>query len=172
MTNSIAIFLEKFPNFTLPIISKLITILIVFIITTTVIKAITPLIHDLCKKNDVDQHTCHMLRKIIRYILSILGATIALQNIGVEVSMLITAFGVTGIVLSYGMKDIVANFIAGILIMGYKHIKINDLVKVGQWQGTVIDINLRYTTLQSQEATIYIPNIVIYTEPIAVISKK
>jgi small conductance mechanosensitive channel len=139
--------------------------------TRIIISTITPFIHDLCTKNNLDQHSCHVLSKTVRYTLTIFGVTIALQNLGVEVSMLIAAFGITGIVLSYGMKDIVANFIAGILIMGYKHIKINDYVKIKDWQGQVIDINLRYTTLRYEEMNIFVPNLVLYTGTVGIIRK-
>jgi len=137
------------------------------------IKKISPLVQDLCKKNEVDSHSCYILNKIVRYVFTILGVTIALQNIGFEVyAVFMTAFGIAGIVLSYGMKDIVANLIAGILILGYKHVKINDYIKVAGFQGRVIDINLRYTTLQDEGQTIFVPNIVLYTTTVGIVLKK
>ena len=152
-------------------IVKLCIAIAIMIATRMVIAAITPFIHDLCQKNNLDQHSCHVLSKVVRYTLTIFGATIALQNLGVEVSMLIAAFGITGIVLSYGMKDIVANFIAGILIMGYKHIKINDYVKIKDWEGQVIDINLRYTTLRLNDMDIFVPNLALYTKVVGIVRK-
>jgi len=150
--------------------TKMYLSVIIFILAATMymITKLTPIVHDICKKNNFDHHTCHIINKIIRYIISMLGISIVLQNIGIQISMLIAAFGVTGIVLSYGLKDIVANFIASILILGYKHIKINDYIKIKDWEGRVIDINLRYTTLQTNEMTIFIPNIILYTQTVGV----
>lgn len=150
-------------------ILKLCIAIAILIFTRILIRALSPLIHDLCVRNQLDSHSCIILNKIIRYSLTIIGTSIALQNLGVDISMLIAAFGITGIVLSYGMKDIVANFIAGILIIGYKHIKINDYIKIKDWEGRVIDINLRYTTLSSNNTTIIIPNIKLYTETVAIV---
>jgi len=167
-----SIIMNKLPSFALPLFYKACFCLATFIVIRMLISNITPFINDLCKKNDLDHHSCHILNKLVRYVLIVFGTTIALQNIGVKVSMLITFFGITGIVLSYGMKDIVANFIAGILVMGYKHIKINDYIKVDGFEGKVIDINLRYTTLESENVIIFVPNIVLYTQSVAIVNKK
>ena len=162
---------EYLPTLTFPFLIKLCVAGAIMIMTRMMVSALAPIIHEACKRHNLDHHTCHMINKIVRYIITIFGATIALQNLGIEMSMLITAFGITGIVISYGMKDIVANFIASILILGDKHIKINDHIKIKDWEGTVVDINLRYTTLHHQGMTIFIPNIVLYTETVAIISK-
>lgn len=164
-------FFDYVPTMSTVMFIKFCVAISIVIFTRLMIKGITPLIHDLCRKNDLDHHTCHVLSKIVRYVLTILGITIALQNLGVEVGVLLTAFGVTGIVLSYGMKDIVANFIASILILGYKHIKINDYIKIKDWEGQVMDINLRYTTLRTNDMTVFVPNIVLYTETVAILHK-
>jgi small-conductance mechanosensitive channel len=151
------------------IVVKLVIAAIIIIGTRILIARATPIIHDLCKKNNLDHHNCHILSKTFSYTFTIFSITLALQNLGIDVSMLIAAFGITGIVLSYGMKDIVANFIAGILIMGYKHIKIDDYVKIKDWEGQVVDINLRYTTLRHNNMQIFIPNLVLYTETVGIV---
>ncbi|MCX5922942.1 MAG: mechanosensitive ion channel [Candidatus Dependentiae bacterium] len=164
--------INQMPTFALPLFYKFSFCFITFVATRMVISGVTPFIQDLCKKNELDYHSCHVLNKLVRYILIVFGTTVALQNIGVEVSMLIATFGITGIVLSYGMKDIVANFIAGILVMGYKHIKINDYIKIDGHEGKVVDINLRYATLQSDDMMVFVPNIVLYTQSVAVLNRK
>lgn len=164
-------FFEFLPIISTFMIIKFCIAAIIILGTRMIISTITPFISDLCHKNNLDQHSCHVLNKIVRYALTIFGVTIALQNLGVEVSMLIAAFGITGIVLSYGMKDIVANFIAGIFIMGYKHIKINDYVKIKDWEGQVIDINLRYTTLRHNDMNIFVPNLILYTKTVGIVRK-
>lgn len=144
----------------------------ILIATRLIINALSPVIREICQKNNLDKHSCVVLNKIMRYILNIFGVTIALQNLGVDVSMLIAAFGVTGIVLSYGMKDIVANFIASILILGYKTIKINDYIKIQNWEGTVIDINLRHTKIEKDNIIAFVPNIVIYSNVVGIVQNR
>jgi small-conductance mechanosensitive channel len=150
---------------------KLIIALVIMIVARIIIKTVTPSIHNTCLKNNLDSHSCLMITKAVRYIVNIFFGAIALQNLGLDLNMFFALFGITGIVLSYGMKDIVANFIASVLILGYKDIKINDYIKIKDWQGQVVDINLRYTTIEYENTTIFIPNIVLYTSPVSVIKK-
>ena len=170
--STINAFINKFPDFVTPLCYKVGFCFVTFIIIRQIIIALTPIVQEICKKNELDYHTCHILNKLMRYTMITLGSTIALQNIGIEVSMIIATFGITGIVLSYGMKDIVSNFIAGILIMSYKHIKINDHISIALHSGKVVDMNLRYVTLQTTDTTIFVPNIVLYTQIVSVENKK
>ena len=156
------------PIFTLTFLIKLIIALAIMIAAHILIKVVTPSIHNACVKNNLDGHSCVMITKAVRYIINIFFGAIALQNLGLDLNMFFALFGITGIVLSYGMKDIVANFIASILILGYKEIKINDYIKTKDWQGRVVDINLRHTTIEYENMTIFIPNIVMYTSPVAI----
>lgn len=153
----------------IPLLIKIIVASIIMMFVTLFANKISTLIQEVCNRNQIDTHTSRIMSKIFRYIILILGAATALQNIGVEVATgIFTLFGVTGIVLSYGMKDIVANFIASVLIIGYKQIKIDDYIEINHLQGRVVDINFRYTTLHYENKTILIPNIVIYTTAVAI----
>lgn len=159
------------PIFTFAFLMKLIVALTIMIIARIIINTITPSIHNACIKNNLDGHSCVMISKAVRYIINIFFGAIALQNLGLDLNMFFALFGITGIVLSYGMKDIVANFIASVLILGYKSIKINDYIKTKDWEGKVLDINLRHTTIEHQNMIIFIPNIVLYTTPVAIIKE-
>ena len=136
-----------------------------------IIKVATKSMTKICKRKQIDHHTCHVLNKGIKYSIRALGLIFALQNIGINVSALITALGISGVAISFGMKDTISNIIAGILIMIYKQFKINDHIKIKDCQGTVIDINIRYTTLKTDDATVFIPNSVLYSSTMAIINK-
>lgn len=157
--------------FTLKFLIKLIVAVAIMIAARLFIKTITPAIHNACSKNNLDHHTCIMITKIAHYIINIFFGAIALQNLGLDLNMFFALFGITGIVLSYGMKDIVANFIASVIILANKEIKINDYIKIKDWEGKVVDINLRFTVIEHQKMTIFIPNIVLYTNTVAVVKE-
>lgn len=169
MTNIFS-FLDYLPSIgiTPVMIAKFFVAIVIVILTKTVIVTINPLLQNFCQKNNFDHHSCYVFTKIVRYLFITIGFTIALQNLGIDVSMLVAAFGITGFLVTYGVKDIVANFIASILIVGYQQLKIDDYVRTKDWQGRVIDINLRYTTLQFEDQKIIIPNIVLYTQAFSI----
>lgn len=129
-------------------------------------------IKNACKFKDIDDHTCMLIRKSIRYSITALSAILILQNIGIEVSPLIAAMGISGVAVSFGLKDIIANIIAGMFIMVYRQFKIGDYIKIKDWQGNITDINIRYTTLKNEDMTIFVPNSILYTTTVAVIIEK
>ena len=58
---------------------------------------------------------------------------------------------------------------AGILILIYCTFKINDTILVAGFEGIVTKINLRYTSLRAEDATILIPNSTMFTNPIKIL---
>jgi len=154
-------------------ISIKVVIIIAIFITSRILKRLSDRsMKNVCKRRNIDHHTCMILKKTIRYSITALAIILALQNTGVEVSPLIAALGISGVALSFGMKDTISNIIAGILIMVYQQFKVGDHIKIKDWQGKVIDINIRYTTLHTDDMTVFVPNSVLYTTTVAIIHQK
>jgi len=70
----------------------------------------------------------------------------------------------------FAMKDIVSNLIAGAMILIHHPFRLNDFISVGGFEGTVIDINLRYTTIQNGDRKILIPNPTLVKKEIALMN--
>jgi small conductance mechanosensitive channel len=100
------------------------------------------------------------------------GAVTALGTMGIDVSALVAGLGLTGFALGFAFKDVLANFLAGILILLYRPFELNDYIAVTGWEGTVTEIDLRYTTLQKEERTYLIPNSILLTNSISLIRSK
>lgn len=94
------------------------------------------------------------------------GAVTALGTMGIDVSALVAGLGLTGFALGFAFKDILSNLIAGILILLYRPFRVNDYIMVTGLEGIVIEIDLRYTTLQREEQKYLIPNSVLFTNSI------
>ena len=87
-----------------------------------------------------------------------LGLITALGTIGINVSALVAGLGLTGFALGFALKDLVANVVAGELVLVYRPFHRQDHVAVAGFEGTVREIDLRYTTLETPERIILIPN--------------
>lgn len=73
--------------------------------------------------------------------------------------------GVTGIILGFALKDIIENFVAGILILWRRPFRVGDQIRSGSHEGTVEEINFRSTILQTYDGIrVYIPNGKVFTE--------
>jgi len=75
------------------------------------------------------------------------GFLIALTLFGLNVSAIITSLGLLGFGLGLALKDIVSNFVSGIMILIYQPFDIGDTLTVGDYQGKVQRVDLRYTCL-------------------------
>jgi small conductance mechanosensitive channel len=107
-------------------------------------------------------------RRVAKAALIIVGIITALGTIGVDVSALVAGLGLTGFALGFALKDVLSNVLAGALILLYRPFHRNDRVAVAGFSGRVTDIDLRYTTLDTDDRRILIPNSTLFTNAISV----
>ena len=101
----------------------------------------------------------------------IVGFLLALSIIvpSFKTSDLINILGVGGVAAGFAFKDILQNFLAGILIMLTEPFKIGDQIIVKTFEGTVEDILTRATILKTYDSRrIVIPNAELFTNAVIV----
>lgn len=113
-----------------------------------------------------------LLEKSLRVTLMILGTICALGTAGVDVSTLVAGLGLTGFALGFALRDTLSNFLAGALIVIHRPFRRGDRIKVKDFEGVVLEVDLRYTTLQAEGKRFLIPNSVMFTEPVTVHAPK
>lgn len=86
------------------------------------------------------------------------GVVFTLGTLGVNVTALIGGLGLGGFAIGLTLKDAISNFVAGLMVVIYAPIELGDTIDVGGIKGKVIDINLRYVTLQTESDIVLIPN--------------
>ena len=99
------------------------------------------------------------------------GTVTALGTLGINVSALVASLGLTGFALGFALRDALSNLLAGALILVYCTYRINDQIAVTGFEGIVTKINLRYTVLQAEDATILIPNATMFSNPIKILKR-
>jgi small-conductance mechanosensitive channel len=109
-----------------------------------------------------------VLAGIVKNIMLILGLITALGTLGVNISAIVAGLGLTGFAFGFAFKDMLSNFISGILIFIYEPFKLGDVIEVEGKTGKVIDINLRYVTMVSEEQRVLIPNSISVSKVISV----
>lgn len=116
----------------------------------------------------IDAEIVNFLGRGVKFGVLAFGAVTALGTMGLNVSALVAGLGLTGLAIGLAMKDLISNLVAGILVILYKPIRRGDAIAVASFQGTVAEINLRYTVLHSEAATIYVPNQTMFSSGITV----
>ncbi|MFA0730340.1 mechanosensitive ion channel family protein, partial [Vibrio sp. 10N.222.48.A4] len=81
------------------------------------------------------------------------------SQIGIELAPLLTGFGVAGVIIGFALQDTLSNFASGLMILIYRPYDVGDMVKVAGVQGTVKDMSLVSTTVQTiDNQRLVIPN--------------
>lgn len=107
-----------------------------------------------------------LLGQALKAVLLIIGTISALGTLGIDVTAMVAGLGLTGFALGFALKDALSNLLAGVLILLYRPLAHGDHIEVAGYRGSVIGIDLRYTTLQQEDAKILIPNSVLYTNTV------
>jgi len=123
------------------------------------------------RENQRGEYITDLLARAAKTAFLIFGAITALGTLGINVSALVAALGLTGFALGFALKDVLSNLLAGILILTYRPFAPNDTILVAGKEGKVVDIDLRYTTLEAEGKTILIPNSTLFTNIITVLGK-
>lgn len=111
--------------------------------------------------------TGQQIGRLASLVLFVLGTVYALQLAGVQVGPLLGAMGVGGIALAFAAQDLLQNFLAGLTIQARRPFKIGDQIRSGEYEGTVLDINLRATRLRTYDGLdVVLPNGDVLHNPI------
>jgi len=105
--------------------------------------------------HDQQKNAINLLDKLITGFVIVICITLALKIVGLDMSLLISV-AILG--LSYGLQDIIKNYVAGILILFKSPFKIGDVIKIRDYTGSVLKMDFQSTTLQTFDArqiTIY-----------------
>jgi small-conductance mechanosensitive channel len=88
---------------------------------------------------------------------------------GLQVGDLVGVLGLSSVAVGFAFKDIFQNFLAGVLILVRSPFAIGDQIDTGSMEGTVKDIDIRATTLQTYDGRrVLIPNSDVYTSALTV----
>ncbi len=89
----------------------------------------------------------YAITTLVTYIIVFIGVVVALAVIGVQWSELQWLIAALGVGLGFGLQEIVANFVSGIILLFERPIRVGDTVTIGGTTGTVSRIRIRATTL-------------------------
>lgn len=110
-------------------------------------------------KVQMDPGTKYVLKRVTEYSLITIGAIIAFQTIGINLSGLAVIFGLLSVGIGFGLQNITSNFISGMILLFERPIKVGDRITVGDTQGDVEEINIRATTIRSLDnISMIVPN--------------
>ncbi len=95
----------------------------------------------------------------LNYIIVISGTILAFSSLGVTPQQFALVFGALGVGIGFGLRNIIANFVSGIIMVFERPIQIGDTIEVNGTMGSVQSIGARSSTLKTFDGSeVIIPN--------------
>lgn len=99
------------------------------------------------------------ITSVTRYAIIVLGVILAFNAIHVDWSKIQWLVAALTVGLSFGLQEIFANFVSGLIILFERPMRVGDIITVGPNTGTVTRIHIRATTItDSENKELIVPN--------------
>tara|TARA_B100001741_G_scaffold49136_2_gene37047 strand:+ start:2498 stop:3097 length:600 start_codon:yes stop_codon:yes gene_type:complete len=119
----------------------------------------------------IDSSVVNLLARVANVVLWIVGLVTALGTVGINVSAIVASLGLTGFAVGFALKDSISNLLSGVLILIYRPFRVGQWISVKSFEGFVMAIDLRYTSLEKGDEKVLVPNSLLFTNPISIRSK-
>lgn len=90
-----------------------------------------------------------MILSSVKNVIVLLGALIALSQLGISLGPLLAGLGIAGFIIGFALQDSLSNFVSGMMILVYRPFDVGDFVDVAGVQGKVHKMSLVNTTFMT-----------------------
>lgn len=91
------------------------------------------------------------------------GAVVALSVVGVNLGALVASLGLVGLAIGLALKDVLANYVSGVMLLLQGPFKVGDTIVLDCVEGTVIDVTARSTALRASDGrVVHVPNSTVF----------
>ena len=134
-----------------------VAVVIIMVIAIRTLPALLEL--TILQRLNISAGSRYAFRMLSNYSIITLGVVMALQFLGLKWDQLQWLAAAVSLGIGFGLQEIFANFISGLIILFERPIRIGDLVTIGDTQGFVTKIRIRATTLQTfDRQELLVPN--------------
>lgn len=111
------------------------------------------------RKARVDETLLRFLANIVYAILMVFVIISALGRLGVETSSFVAIIGAAGLAIGFALQGSLSNLAAGVMMIMFRPFKVGDLVETGGTVGTIEDIQIFSTVINTQDnKKVILPN--------------
>ena len=140
-------------------LTKWITAAVLLVVCLLVTKLILKGQDKLLGRSKLDKSLHGLTRSFTKILLLFLTVMVVAGSLGVDTSSLLAVLSVAGLAASLALQDSLANLASGINILLTKPFGVGDFITTGSYSGTVEEIRIAYTRLNTPEnQVILIPN--------------
>jgi small conductance mechanosensitive channel len=119
------------------------------------------------RRANIDQTLVGFVRTLVYFGLLVFVIIAALDRLGVQTTSLVAILGAAGLAVGLALKDTLANFGAGVLIIIFKPFRVGDFIQAGGEMGTVKKVSIFNTILGAPDnRKIILPNSMVLSSSI------
>ncbi len=130
---------------------KIITAILIFIIGKWLARKITKILAKVLEAQDVDVTLVKFLNNIIYYLLLTAVLVAVAGQLGINTASFLTIIGAAGLAIGLALKDSLANFSSGIMLILFRPFRVGDVVVVAGETGKVEEISVFNTILNTPD---------------------
>lgn len=138
---------------------KIIGAILIWIIGSWLIKKIIKAAKKIMTKGNYEQSLQKFLSNLLNWILKIVLFIVILSTVGIETTSFAAIIAAAGLAIGLALQGSLGNFAGGVLIMIFKPFKIGDFIQAQGESGTVKEIEIFTTKLNTPDnKEVIIPN--------------
>ena len=146
---------------------KLIAGVIIFVLTLFLSGLAAKWIRKVAKPKIESEEILQLISTITRWVVIILGTILALSQVDFDVTGFVAGLGIAGVTIGFVLQDIAKNFVSGLLLLIRQPFQLDDYIEVSDLSGTVKEINIRDTVIETLAGELVIvPNTQVFENPI------
>jgi small-conductance mechanosensitive channel len=116
------------------------------------------------KAANLDSSVRAVISKLLRALLLAVGVLVALQAVGIDLTLLTVFSGALGVGIGLGLQKLASNYIAGFTILLDRSIRLGDMITVDNRVGVVTKVTSRYVIVRSLDGVeAVVPNETLVT---------
>lgn len=138
--------------------------LLVFLVFLLIALAFRKIIKEAVARMSTQGHVDHIVAQLVYVAILAIGAVAALSaGFNIDVTALFASLGLAGFAIGFAIKDVLGNFLAGVLILVQRPFTIGDDIALAGAEGRVESVRVRDTLIKTKEGTlVYVPNNIIF----------
>lgn len=163
--------IQSMSNGLIVMLPNILLAVLVFTIFFVAARAIKSAVRRLTRRHRQARSLGLVLGRLSQGIIILVGLFVALSIVipSFKAGDLVQLLGISGVAIGFAFRDILQNFLAGILILLTEPFEIDDQIVFKNFEGTVENIQTRATTIRTYDGRrIVIPNSELFTNAVTV----